>query len=239
MIMNAAQFVEMAVRRRDVDLVYATREGDLSAFEQLVLRYDRKLFRIAQNITHNREDSEDAVQESFLKAYQCLDGFREQAQFSTWIYRIVVNMCLMKLRKRNRSREIALEDNFQDGEGAVPLEVADWAPNPEELFQTSELRTILNKGLQHLSPAFRAVFVLRDIEGLSIADTAEVVGVSCSAVKARLFRARARLREFLSNYFCSHKTSGSSSGPSFREVDQFIAGDRNPIQRAGDHQGAL
>jgi RNA polymerase sigma-70 factor (ECF subfamily) len=228
----------MAVRRRDLDLVHATREGDMSAFEQLVLRYDRKLFRIAQNITHNREDSEDAVQESFLKAFQCLDGFREQAQFSTWIYRIVVNVCLMKLRTRNRSKEVALEDDSQNGEGVVPLDVADWAPNPEELFQTSELRNILTKGLHRLSPVFRAVFVLRDIEGLSIADTAEVVGVSSSAVKARLFRARARLRQFLSSYF-SQKNSGSSSGLSFREVNQFISCDLNPTQRAVDHQGTL
>jgi RNA polymerase sigma-70 factor (ECF subfamily) len=239
MITNATQFVEMAVRRGDLDLVHATREGDMSAFEQLVLRYDRKLFRIAQNITHNREDSEDAVQESFLKAFQSLDGFREQAQFSTWIYRIVVNVCLMKLRTRNRSKEVALEDDSQNGEGVVPLDVADRAQNPEELFQTSELRNILTKGLQRLSPVFRAVFVLRDVEGLSVADTAEVVGISSSAVKARLFRARARLRQFLSSYFSSQKNSVSSSALSFREVNQFIPCDLNPTQRAVDHQGAL
>src|ERR1700749_3719789 len=125
MIMNAAQFVEMAVRRRDVDIVYATRKVYLSSFEQLVLRYDRKLFRIAQNITHNREDSEDAVQESFLKAFQCLDGFREQAQFSTWIYRIVVNVCLMKIRTRNFSKEAVLKDDAKNGEESLPLDVAD------------------------------------------------------------------------------------------------------------------
>src|ERR1700760_3540000 len=154
MTTSATQFVEMPARRGDLDLVHAAREGDMSAFEQLVLRYDRKLFRIAQNIIHNREDSEDAVQESFLKAFQCLDGFREQAQFSTWIYRIAVNVCLMKLRKRNSSKEVALEDGSHNGEEVVPIDVADWAPNPEELCQASELRSILTKGLQRLSPLF-------------------------------------------------------------------------------------
>ena len=235
MISDATQFVEMAVRRGDLDLVHATREGDMSAFEQLVLRYDRKLFRIAQNITHNREDSEDAVQESFLKAFQCLDRFREQAQFSTWIYRIVVNVCLMKLRKRNSSKEVALEE----GEEVVPLDVADWAPNPEELCQTSELRSILTKGLQRLSPLFRAVFVLRDIEGLSMAETAEIVGVSTAAAKARLFRARARLRQFLASYFSSEKNPGFSSGLLFPEVSEFTTCGLNPTQRAVEYRGAL
>lgn len=239
MITDAKQFVELSARRGDLDLVHATQEGDMAAFEQLVLRYDRKLFRIAQNITHNREDSEDAVQESFLKAFQCLDGFREQAQFSTWIYRIVVNVCLMKLRTRSRFKEVAVEDDFQNGDGAVPLDVTDWAPNPEERFQTTELRNILTKGLQSLGPVFRAVFVLRDIEGLTIADTAEVLGLSSSAVKARLFRARARLRQFLSGYFNGRNNSSFSSNLSFRELDEFITCDLNPTQRAVDHQGAL
>lgn len=239
MITGATQFVDMAVRRGDLDLVRATREGDISAFEQLVLRYDRKLFRIAHNITHNREDSEDAVQESFLRAFQSLDGFREQAQFSTWIYRIVVNVCLMKLRKSNRSKETTLENEAQNFEGAVPLDVADWAPNPEQLFQASELRSILTKGLQRLNPVFRAVFVLRDIEGFSIADIAEIVGASSPAVKSRLFRARTRLRQFLSGYFSSQNSSGCSSDRPSSGLTQFITCGPSQTPRAVNHQGAL
>ena len=238
MTTDAAQLADTAVLRADLDLVRATREGDLSAFDQLVSRYDRKLFRIAQNITHNREDSEDAVQECFLKVFQNLNGFREQAQFSTWIYRIVVNVCLMKFRKRSRFKEIALEDDSQNAAGGVSLEPADWAPNPEELFHITELRNILTKGLQCLSPAFRAAFVLRDIEGLSITDTAEVIGVSSAAVKARLFRARARLRLFISSHFVRPRKPGRGSDLSFSEVNQLIMRSLSPTQRV-DHQGAL
>src|ERR1700681_727048 len=117
----------------DLDLVHASKNGDVAAFEQLVKRYDRKLFRIAQHITHNREDSEDAVQEAFLKAFQHLGEFREDSKFSTWLIRITLNQALMKLRKqRCRIREVSLEENFQANDEKLPMEVIDWAPNPEQ-----------------------------------------------------------------------------------------------------------
>jgi RNA polymerase sigma-70 factor (ECF subfamily) len=173
----------------------------MAAFEQLVARYDRKLLRIAHRVTHNREDSQDVVQEAFLKAFQRLDQFREDSQFSTWLIRITVNQALMKLRKQRTIREVSLnQDCHRDGE-MLPLEVADWAPNPEELYRTSELRDILTKTLKELRPILRVVFVLRDLEGLSIVQTAEVLGLSQVAVKARLWRARLQLRERLNKYF--------------------------------------
>jgi len=205
--MNAdfAQFVERAVVRDDLDLVHATQGGDVSAFEELVERYDRRLLRIAEHITHNREDSQDAVQETFLKAFQHVGEFREHSQFSTWLIRITVNQALMKLRKRRTTKEVSLDEDFQADGNLFPREVADWAPNPEELYRASELRDILIKTLKELRPALRTVFVLRDIEGLSIHQTADVLDLSPAAVKARLWRARLQLRELLNEYFSKHK----------------------------------
>lgn len=185
----------------DLDLVHATQNGDVSAFEQLVKRYDHKLLRIAQHVTHNREDSQDAVQEAFLKAFQHLGEFREEAQFSTWLIRITINQSLMKLRKQSAIREVSLDKDFETDGEMVPMEVTDWAPNPEQLYGVSELRDILVKTLRELRPSLRAVFVLRDIEGLSIDQTTEVLNLSQGTVKARLWRARLQLRERLNEYF--------------------------------------
>src|ERR1700752_902088 len=118
----------------DMDLVHACKGGNVSAFEQLVKRYDGKLFRIAQSVTHNREDSQDAVQEAFLKAYQHLGDFRGDSQFSTWLIRITLNQSLMKLRKLRRTKEMSLDGDFGTDEDLLPREVIDWAPNPEQLY---------------------------------------------------------------------------------------------------------
>jgi RNA polymerase sigma-70 factor (ECF subfamily) len=189
----------------DMDLVHASKNGDAAAFEQLVKRYDRKLLRIAQSVTHNREDSQDAVQEAFLKAYQHLADFQEACQFSTWLIRITVNQSLMKLRKQRSMRETSLDEDFQDDGDILRMEVADWAPNPEHLCWASELRSILIEALRNLRPISRTVFVLRDIEGLSIDQTAVVLNMSHTAVKARLWRVRLQLREVLSKYFSQKK----------------------------------
>jgi RNA polymerase sigma-70 factor, ECF subfamily len=201
MTADSAQFAAMAVESEDLELVHASKNGDVAAFEELVKRYDRKLLRIAQNVTHNREDSEDAVQEAFLKAFQHLGEFREDSKFSTWLIRITLNQSLMKLRKQRRIKEVPLDDDSQaDGE-TFPMEVVDWAPNPEQRYRTSELRNILIKALTELRPALRTVFALRDIEGLSMDQTAEVLNLSHAAIKARLYRARLQLREYLNRYF--------------------------------------
>ena len=202
---GSAQFAEKAETRDDLDLVHATQDGDVSAFEELVARYDRKLLRIAEHITHNREDSQDAVQESFLKAFQHVSDFREHSQFSTWLIRIIVNQALMKLRKRHTTKEVSLDDDFQADGDIFPREIADWAPNPEELYRRCEIRNILVNAFEELRPNLRTVFVLRDIEGLSINQTAEVLDLSPTAVKTRLFRARLQLRELLSEFLSEHR----------------------------------
>jgi RNA polymerase sigma-70 factor, ECF subfamily len=201
MASNSTQFDVTGQVSGDMDLVHASKNGDGAAFEQLVKRYDRKLLRIAQSVTHNREDSQDAVQEAFLKAYQHLADFQEACQFSTWLIRITVNQSLMKLRKQRSMREISLDEDFREDGEILPMDVADWAPNPEQLCWASELRSVLIEALKTLGPISRTVFVLRDIEGLSIDQTAIVLNMSHTAVKARLWRVRLQLREVLSKYF--------------------------------------
>jgi RNA polymerase sigma-70 factor (ECF subfamily) len=195
------QSTELATDRAMVDLqvVHACKRGDVAAFEELVRRYDIKLLRIACHITQNREDAEEAVQDAFLKAYMKLDQFEEKSSFSTWLTRIAVNESLGKLRKHRITKErwISLA---QPVEG-IPLDVADWAPNPEQLYSATEFRAALIKGLESLSPALRVVFVLMDVTGLSGDETAEVLRLALSAVKSRLFRARLQLREKLSKHF--------------------------------------
>ncbi len=201
MAAHSTQFETRTATTDDLDLVHSSKNGDVTAFEQLVKRYDRRLLRIAEHVTHNREDSQDAVQEAFLKAFQHLGEFREDSQFSTWLIRITVNQSLMKLRKRRTIRDVSLDQDVGADGDMLPMEVADWAPSPEQIYGTSELRDILIKALEGLRPILRAVFVLRDIEGLSIHQTAEVLNLSHAAVKARLWRARLQLRARLNGYF--------------------------------------
>jgi RNA polymerase sigma-70 factor (ECF subfamily) len=217
---QSAQFETWAKPSDDMDLVHASKNGDVAAFEELVKRYDRKLFRIAQSVTHNREDSQDAVQEAFLKAYQYLAEFREASQFSTWLIRITLNQSLMKLRKRNVTKEVSLDEDFEAEEDLIPREIADWDPNPEQLYWGSELREILTKTLAELVPVLRAVFVLRDIEGLSIEQTAVALNLSQSAVKSRLWRARLQLRNSLNKYFGKSTESAQEEQTSYKCLAQ-------------------
>jgi RNA polymerase sigma-70 factor (ECF subfamily) len=182
-------------------LVDAARKGDISAFESLVKRYDRNVFRIAQHITQNREDAEDVVQDAFLKAYQNLGQFQGQSKFYTWLVRIAVNEALMRLRRRRPERMVSLDEDVKTEEDSMPREIADWTPNPEQQYTQGELKDILSRTIQGLPASFRTVFVLRDVEGLSTEETADALGLSIPAVKSRLLRARLQLRERLNKYF--------------------------------------
>src|SRR5256714_15028997 len=151
----------------ELQLVHAAKAGDMSAFEELIKRYDRNVFRIAQHITQNREDAEDVVQEAFLKAYRNLERFQENSKFYTWLVRIAVNEALMKLRRRRPERTVSLDEDIKTEDDSLPRDIADWSPNPEQQYTQAELREILSKTIQGLPPGFRTVFVLRDVEGLS------------------------------------------------------------------------
>ena len=177
------------------------RLGNTSAFNELLRRYERKIFRLALHITQNREDAEDVLQEAFLKAYEHLDQFQGQSKFYTWIVRIAVNQALMKLRKRKADRSVSLDETIDTGEDNIAREIAAWDENPEQKFSREELQRILTSAIDGLAPIYRAVFVLRDIDGLSTEEAAEALDLSVPAVKSRLLRARLQLREKLTRFF--------------------------------------
>src|SRR5580704_17084496 len=208
MTAESAQFGMRAETDDDFDLVQASKNGDVAAFEQLVKRYDRTLFRIAQSVTHNCEDSQDVGE------------FRGDSKFSTWLIRIAVNQSLMKLRKQRATREESLDEGFQGDGDKLPMEVIDWAPNPEQLYRTSELRQILVKTIDELPPSLRVVFVLQDLEGLSTDQTAEALNLSQSAVKSRLWRARLQLRERLNKYFGKSAESAQVESTFYKRLAQ-------------------
>ncbi|HEV2424498.1 MAG TPA: sigma-70 family RNA polymerase sigma factor [Terriglobia bacterium] len=189
------------VEQTESALVTASKAGDYDAFEQLVNRYEHKIYRLGLNITGNAEDAEDVLQETFLKAFENLPRFREDSRFYTWIVRIGVNQALMKLRKRRTDKSVSLDDPIEESGEIIPRDFADWKPNPEQLLGRTETREIMERAIQNLPLSFRTVFQLRDVEGLSTEETAETLGLTISAVKARLFRARLRLREELAKFF--------------------------------------
>jgi RNA polymerase sigma-70 factor (ECF subfamily) len=185
----------------ELELVNRARQGDTASFSTLLRRYEGKIFRLAMNITQNREDAEDVLQESFLKAYEHLDQFLGNSKFYTWIVRIAVNQALMKLRKRRSDRAVSLDEQIDTGEDTVVREIAAWDPDPEQRYSREELHTILATVIDELAPIYRTVFTLRDVDGLSTEETAEALDLSVPAVKSRLLRARLQLRDKLTRFF--------------------------------------
>ncbi len=186
----------------EATLVAEAKEGNAEAFTVLMTQYERNIFRLALNITSNKEDAEDVLQESFLKAYTNLGRFQGNSRFYTWLVRIAVNESLMKLRKRRSDRQVSLDEKLEtEDDGLLPREIVDWGDNPEQRYAKTEWQEILAEATQDLEPAFRTVFTLRDVEQLSTEETAEALGLSVPAVKSRLLRARLKLRQRLNKYF--------------------------------------
>ncbi len=183
------------------ELLERARAGDEAAFTGLVSQYQRKIYRLARNITQHDEDAEDVLQEAFLKAYSNLEKFHGDSKFYTWLVRIAVNEALMKLRKRRGDKLVSLDEEIELGEESVTREIAVWDGDPEQLYSQEELRKLLDDAIQSLKPTFRSVFQLRDVEELSTEETAEALGLSVPAVKSRLLRARLQLRERLTRQF--------------------------------------
>ncbi len=203
--MNPAQLAHNPGQiKTDFEAVWVAgaKAGFIPCFEELVRRNQATIFRIAVRITRNQEDAEDAMQETFIKAYRHLRDFREDSRFSTWLVRIAVNESLAKLR-RQRPNEIAIDEPTATDDGFMPREFEDWGPTPEQRYAQTELQQILSRAISNLEPPNRVVFVLRDIEKHTTAETAQFLGLSIPAVKSRLLRARLMMRESLNAYFRS------------------------------------
>ena len=184
----------------DAALVPRAQGGDSSAFTELVRRHSPKIFRLARHITQHAEDAEDVLQETFLKAYTHIGGFEGNSKFYTWLVRIAVNESLMKLRKRRADRTVSLDEPVEGDDEPMVREIAVW-DSPEEKYTREELRQILDASVESLPPIYRTVFLLRDMEELSIEETAGALDISIAAVKTRLLRARLYLREKLTRHF--------------------------------------
>ncbi len=184
----------------DSELVEKAKTGDGDAFGELVVRHESKIYGLCLKMLGNPEDAEDCLQEVFMKAFEALPGFRQEARFSTWLYRIAYNACLMRIRKK-KLETVPLDRPVQIGEDQIERDVADWTTDPRAELMNEELSDVLTRHINELQPDNRIVFVLRDIHGLSTDDTASVLGLSVPAVKSRLHRARLFLRERLTGYF--------------------------------------
>jgi RNA polymerase sigma-70 factor, ECF subfamily len=178
----------------DSALVIATKHGDMQAFEELVLRHKQRVLAAAQRITNNREDAEDVAQESFHKAFVHLDSFKEKSRFSTWLTRIAMNEAFMLLRRKRRVFE-PLPENPENGAKSSLEPFVDQSPDPEESCWRREHKQLLTRAINRLRPRVRRTILLLDIEERSVKETARILGISTSAVKARVFQGRRRLRQ--------------------------------------------
>jgi RNA polymerase sigma-70 factor (ECF subfamily) len=177
------------------------KSGDRAEFARLVEIASPPIYRLGLKMLGNPQDAEDVLQTTFLKALQSLDEFEGRSNPMTWLYRIAVNEALMLIRKRRPQVELADEPVGESDDIAVPVQLTDWCCLPESEFLTAESRKALDSAIQMLPEKLKIVFLLRDIEGLSIQETMDALGLSETAVKSRLLRARLRLREDLSVYF--------------------------------------
>jgi RNA polymerase sigma-70 factor (ECF subfamily) len=179
----------------------ALKSGDRQAFAQMVDQTSGPIYRVALNILGDEQDAEDVLQETYLKALRALPGFEGRSSLLTWLYRIAVNEALMMARKR-KPQAISVEEPDPDDEtDSQEMEIVDFCCLPEGELLSSESRRALDQAVQHLPANLRVVFVMRDMEGLSIQQTAEALGLSENNVKTRLLRARLHLRQELSVYF--------------------------------------
>jgi RNA polymerase sigma-70 factor (ECF subfamily) len=189
--------IETNIPEFSIELLQA---GDRVEFARMVEAYYGPIYRLALKMLGDSSDAEDVLQNTFLKALQYLPTFEGRSSFSTWLYRIAANEALMLLRKRRPT--VPVDENPDDDEdGFMPAQFSDWCCLPEQDFLTAESKRQLDQAIQKLPETLRVVFLLRDIEGLSIRDTSEALGLSETAVKTRLLRARLQLRESLSTYY--------------------------------------
>ena len=199
--MNVATTNHMTVDDPDADLVRRAKAGELNAFEVLTTRYEQRVFSLAMRLLRHEQDAEDVTQQTFLSALENLNGFRGEARFATWLLRIATHAALKVIRKRKGLETISLDAATAGAEGSDtiphPEYIADWRQSPEQLAQKHEIRRLLDEALARLDEKHRLVFLLRDVEGLSVKETAEALGLSEANTKVRLLRARLQLREEL------------------------------------------
>jgi RNA polymerase sigma-70 factor, ECF subfamily len=188
----------------DDELVARARAKDFAAFEQLLGRYEDKVFRLAYRFVRNETDAKEVLQDTFLSIWRKLDTFKGDSQFGSWVYRIAANNALMRLRAQRRHPEISTEElpiGYLDNYGQPMPAGENWAKRPDDQLQSGELREHIQKAVDALPEIYRTVFLIRDVEGLSTEETAQMLDISVPTVKTRLHRARIALRDAIGGYF--------------------------------------
>lgn len=192
-------------------LVERAQQGDAAALAEIVEQHQRTVYNVALRMCGNPTDAEETLQETFLNAIKALPDFKGQARFSTWLYRIASNACLMRRRREAHQPDSLPVDEAVEEDEFKPSYFIDWSAKPEEELLDAELRQVMEQAITRLPPDLRLVFIWRELEGLSTQETADVMGISTGAVKVRLHRARLQLRELLSGYFAERQTNEVSS----------------------------
>lgn len=184
----------------DSELVEVAKRGDTRGFDELVLRYRDRVYRLCTKILRHEDDAAEALQDAFLSAFKGLPNFKSESTFSTWLYRIATNASLMKLRRR-REGHVSYEQSQSPDADGEPLAIPDWSSQPLDEVLDAETREVLGREIDQLPPNEKEVFVLRDVMEESNADVAAELGLSVAAVKSRLHRARLHLRDRMNRYF--------------------------------------
>jgi RNA polymerase sigma-70 factor (ECF subfamily) len=204
---TSSSSADRQVREEDAVLVAGAKSGETRAFELLVERHEVRIFSLAQRMTRNREDAEDVVQQSFQKAFIHLKKFQGESLFSTWLTRIAINEALMLLRRKRGSREVPIAESTSEDE--TGLDFPDSGPNPEDSCLQREQERILAAAVNELTPGMREAIELRELGELSTGETAQLMGLSVGAVKARVFHGRRKLRKTLKRYVESARRYGN------------------------------
>jgi len=191
------------INDKDFELIQAINSGQTDKFHDLVKRYEQKLYNFSLRMCRDHSDAEDMIQETFLNVFRYLKNFRYETKFKNWLYKVAASTCIKKRRKSKFApdKELFLDEFRPGNETEVPDHVPDWALMPLDKLLNHELSSTINKEILSLPKKYRLVIVLRDIEGFSTAETAQILGLSPSNVKVRLHRARLYLRDKLKGYF--------------------------------------
>ncbi len=179
------------------DLITASIKGDLQAFETLILPFEKRVFNFLFKMCRNKEAAEDMLQDTFLTVFRKLKEFRAESKLSTWIFQIAANNCLMLKRKSGRELTGMLAQPEHEDEQKLTLDLPDWSKNPADMYESQELQEILDRSLAQLPEIYRAMFILKDIEGFSAQEIVQMTGLSLANVKARTLRARVMLQNIL------------------------------------------
>ena len=193
------------IRDEDFDLIQSINSGQVAKFHDLVRRYEQKLYNFSLRMCRDHSDAEDMVQETFINVFRYLKDFRYETKFKNWLYKVAASTCFKKRRKSKFApdRELSLDEFRPNEEAGQPDVVPEWALLPLDKLLNEELADVIHRGILAIPKKYRMVIVLRDIEGFSTAETAQILNLSQSNVKVRLHRARLYLRDKLKGYFAN------------------------------------